>query len=135
MRTLALAISLLIPTFTINSPEQGTRFPENVSMVQLIATPEKFDGKMVAVIGFLRLEFEGNELYLHEDDYKNAISKNGIWVGTREVKWDADKLNMHYVLLVGTFNASNKGHMSAASASISAIGASIWPRTHDQPSE
>src|ERR1043166_2183163 len=30
------------------------------SMIQLIATPERFDNKQVSVIGFLNLEFEGD---------------------------------------------------------------------------
>ena len=42
--------------------------------------PEKFDAKLIRVIGFLRLEFEGNVLYLHREDYENAILGDGIWV-------------------------------------------------------
>ena len=54
--------------------------PVHVTLVRLIANPEKFDGKLVRVIGFLRLEFEGNVLYLHREDYENAILGDGIWV-------------------------------------------------------
>ena len=54
--------------------------PTNVTLVQLIANPEKFDAKLIRVIGFLRLEFEGNVLYLHREDYENAILGDGIWV-------------------------------------------------------
>ena len=32
----------------------------SVSVIQLIATPDRFDGKRVQVIGFLKFEFEGN---------------------------------------------------------------------------
>jgi hypothetical protein len=39
-----------------------------------------FDGKLVRVIGFLRLEFEGNVLYLHREDYIHSILGNGVWV-------------------------------------------------------
>ena len=35
---------------------------EDVSIVQLIAQPEKFEGKRVRFIGFLRIEFEGNAI-------------------------------------------------------------------------
>jgi hypothetical protein len=52
-----------------------------VSIVQLIASPEKFEGQIVAVVGFLQLELEGSELYLHQDDYINHIRKNGVAVG------------------------------------------------------
>ena len=34
---------------------------------------------------------------------------------------------MHYVLLIGVFNAKKKGHMSLASGSIAATRATVWP--------
>lgn len=38
--------------------------PLDVSMIQLIARPDDFDGEYVRVVGFYRHEFEGNALYL-----------------------------------------------------------------------
>src|SRR5271169_6128251 len=79
--------------------------PVDVTLVQLIANPEKFDGKLVRVIGFLRLEFEGNVLYLHREDYENAILGDGIWVDvTPEITKQKKTLNMHYVVLEGIFS-------------------------------
>jgi hypothetical protein len=100
-----------------------------VSLLQLIATPEKFDKKPIRVVGFLRLEFEGNALYLHREDYENAISGNGIWVdvSAKMARQEAN-LNMHYVLLQGIFNANDRGHMSLWSGSIKKIRrAVVWP--------
>ena len=71
-------------------------------MVQLIATPEKFDGKTIQVVGFLRLEFEGNALYLHREDYDHGIYRNAIWVDF-PADQDAQKVNGHYVFLQGIF--------------------------------
>ena len=90
--------------------------------MQLIATPEKYDGKVVQVMGFLRLEFEGDAIYLHEDDYRHAISKNGLMV-VRNAKIDvkADKLDLHYVVLEGTFDASDHGNMGLNSGTITNI--------------
>src|SRR5438105_15964932 len=80
--------------------------PTDVTLVRLIANPEKFDGKLIRVIGFLRLEFEGNVLYLHREDYENAILGDGIWVDvTPVVTKQSATLNMNYVLLKGTFSA------------------------------
>ena len=42
---------------------------EQVSILQLIVTPERYDTKKVQVEGFLHLEFEGNALYLSENHY------------------------------------------------------------------
>src|SRR4051812_16809265 len=50
-----------------------------VSLITLIANPATYDGKRVRVIGFLRLEFEGNNLYVAKSDYEAAISKNAVW--------------------------------------------------------
>lgn len=79
--------------------------PEDITLVQLIATPEKFDGKLIRVIGFLRLEFEGNVFYLHREDYDHAILGDGIWVDvTPQIEKQKQLLNMHYVILEGVFN-------------------------------
>jgi hypothetical protein len=40
----------------------------DVSVVQLIANPQLFDGKKVRFVGFLRREFEGDAFYLHRVD-------------------------------------------------------------------
>jgi hypothetical protein len=98
--------------------------PKDVTLVQLIATPEKFDGKLVRVIGFLRLEFEGNVLYLHREDYENAILGNGIWVDVYSSPQVAKKkldLNMNYVLLEGVFSSNERGHMGMWSGTIHKI--------------
>lgn len=96
-------------------------------MIQLIANPDKDDGELIGVIGFLRLEFEGNALYLHEEDYKHSMTKNAIWVSVGpKMKPYADQLNMHYVLLVGTFNAKNKAHLDLEKGSIMAEVGRLW---------
>lgn len=130
MAAFASLLFACVLAFSSASKPQG-RIPglEQVSILQLIATPEKFDGKVVQVVGFLRLEFEGNILYLHEEDYKRGITKNGLWV-TRNAKINekADQLNIHYVILIGTFDAGHKGHMSATSGTIiNIIAADPWP--------
>jgi hypothetical protein len=102
---------------------------EVVSLVQLIATPEKYDGKTVLVIGFLRLEFEGNALYLHAEDYQHSITQNSVWVVRNAIiNGQGDALNMHYVMLGGTFDAEHKGHMGLSSGSLTNIKvAELWP--------
>jgi hypothetical protein len=108
--------------------------PVDVTLVQLIANPEKFDGKLVRVIGFLRLEFEGNVLYLHREDYENAILGDGVWVDvTPEIAKQTKALNMHYVLLEGIFSSSDRGHMGMWSGAIKKIRrAELW-QSHNRP--
>jgi hypothetical protein len=103
--------------------------PVNVTLVQLIANPEEFDGKLIRVIGFLRLEFEGDVLYLHREDYEHAILGDGIWVDvTPEMAKQKETLNMHYVLLEGIFSSVDRGHMGMWSGTIKKIRrAELWP--------
>src|SRR5882724_1091506 len=102
--------------------------PTDVTLVRLIANPETFDGKLIRVIGFLRLEFEGNVLYLHREDYENAILGDGIWVDvTPVIKKQSATLNMNYVLLEGIFSAGERGHMGMWSGTIKQVRrAQLW---------
>jgi hypothetical protein len=108
--------------------------PVDVTLVQLIANPQNFDGKLIRVIGFLRLEFEGNVLYLHREDYENAILGDGIWVDvTPEITKQSKTLNMNYVLLEGVFSSSDRGHMGMWSGAIKKIGrAQLWHAHHSR---
>jgi uncharacterized secreted protein with C-terminal beta-propeller domain len=110
-----------------NSPQ--IRDVQQVSILQLIVTPERYDGTTVQVEGFLNLEFEGNALYLSENDYIHHLSKNGLWVTRNSVINEKfRKLNSHYVIVLGTFDAKNKGHMSMNSGSLENISsADLWP--------
>jgi hypothetical protein len=66
---------VILTTVTRTASNAGVPNAELVSLVRLMATPEKYDGKAVQVVGFLRLEFEGNGLYLHQEDYEHGITK------------------------------------------------------------
>jgi hypothetical protein len=125
MKLIASVFVIFITLFAVQIKAEE---PIDVTLVQLIANPEKFDGKLVRVIGFLRLEFEGNVLYLHREDYENAILGDGIWVDvTPEITKQSKTLNMHYVLLEGIFSSSDRGHMGMWSGTIKKIRrADLW---------
>lgn len=119
----ATAIVLLTALLATRlSRAKNNPIANSVSIVQLIATPEKYDHKVVQVMGFLRLEFEGDAIYLHEDDYRHAIFKNGLRVVTNpKIDMTARELNLHYVVLAGTFDADNQGNMGLNSGTITNI--------------
>jgi hypothetical protein len=54
---------------------------KDVSILQLITNPQAYDNAKVRFIAYLRLEFEGNGLYLHREDYENGITQNAILGG------------------------------------------------------
>lgn len=102
--------------------------PPIVSLVQLIAHPKDYDGKVVMVVGFLNLQFEGDSIYFHEDDYKHGITKNGLWIQTTpDIKKRESALNHKYVMVNGRFNSKGKGHMGLWSGSIEKISnITVW---------
>jgi hypothetical protein len=124
MKLIAL---VCVITILLVAPIQAQE-PTDVTLVQLIANPEKFDGRLIRVIGFLRLEFEGNVLYLHREDYENAILGDGIWVdATPAIRKQSTELNMNYVLLEGVFSSGDRGHMGMWSGTIKQIRrAELW---------
>ena len=118
---------------------------DNVSIVQLIANPERYDGKSVQLIGFLRIEFEGTAVYLHREDYERGIEKNALWINlpTGMSEAQADAVNGQYVICLGTFDAAHQGHMGLFSGEIKNIERlQLWPSraildgmssVHEQP--
>jgi hypothetical protein len=103
--------------------------PTDVSLINLIATPEKYQGKIVRVVGYLNLEFEGNAIYIHKEDYEHALLKNAIWIDlSREEEGKNTKtFNKKYVILVGVFDMNDNGHMSLFSGTIGKISRlDIW---------
>jgi uncharacterized secreted protein with C-terminal beta-propeller domain len=98
-----------------------------VSLINLIATPEKYDGKWVQVEGVCSFEFEGNALYLSRDDRNHLITKNAIWAS-----WDTlgaqpydlpfmFKFDGRHVLVEGYFDSNSKGHMGLFSGAITNV--------------
>lgn len=48
----------------------------DVSVINLIATPDAFHGKVVRVIGVSNFEFEGNHLWFCKEHWANPVVKN-----------------------------------------------------------
>jgi hypothetical protein len=102
----------------------------DASFIQLLATPEKFTGKRVRVSGYLRVTFEGNALYLYKDAADHIISEQALWTdyakrpslepanpatGKQPKLADFDG---RLVLIEGTFDATQRGHMGMFSGTI-----------------
>ena len=99
-----------------------------VSLIRLIAAPQEYEKKVVRVIGYLRIEFEGNAIYIHEEDFRRSIPKNGLWLeASREMMLELRKLSDGYVLLEGVFDPKNTGHGGLFSGAIIEINrAQAW---------
>ncbi|MBW3655001.1 MAG: hypothetical protein KY444_02775 [Gemmatimonadetes bacterium] len=94
----------------------------DVSIIQLVARPEQFHGRRVRVTGYLWLEFEGNGIYLSESDRTHGVYRNGLWVSFAPGVLDGrQEYSGRYVLVEGTFNAEDRGHMGLWSGAIQQI--------------
>ena len=90
------------------STEQASDTVRRVSLIQLIATPEKFEGHRVQVEGFCRFVFEEHSLYLHREDSELLNTLNAVWLDTSESHGD---LNDSFVRVAGTFTQKGRGHL------------------------
>jgi hypothetical protein len=91
--------------------------PDDVSLLQLIANPVAFDGKRVRVIGFAHIEFEGQDLFLHREDFEHMLLKNALWLDV-PLRPEVTKFNGRYMIVEGTFSARSKGHLGNNSGAI-----------------
>lgn len=62
------------------------------------------------VIGYIRLEFEGDNLYLHREDFANGLVMNAVAIERPVFDGPAEGVE-GYVILEGTFDASGIGHL------------------------
>ena len=109
MKGVLIAAVVALFCFVPRVPSNAIGKPSLVSMVQLLATPEKFDGKRIVVLGFLQIHQEADLLYLSKEDYDNVILGNTLWVDvTEEMGKRRETLGLKYVRLEGTFRAGNE---------------------------
>jgi hypothetical protein len=78
--------------------------PRRVSLIQLVASPEEFDGKLVQVAGYCFLGFEERGLYLNQEDWSYGVNKNAIWLDLK----GHSELSGQYVLMEGIFSANDQ---------------------------
>ena len=108
MRTYACCLLIsLLAALTGRLPQQHAK---SVNLIQIIATPQKFDQSLVRVRGYLVAvggngDIEGWFLYLDREDASNLLGNEIAVVPTEQMRRDKEKLNHMYVLLSGVFHA------------------------------
>jgi hypothetical protein len=85
----------------------GSPFSNAVSIIQLIATPEKFHGQTVELTGHCHFAFEGNAIYLHSEDLSNGNRKNALWL---ELPSREPGFSGGLCIVEGRFNSTRHGH-------------------------
>ena len=98
----------------------------NVSLVSLIADPEKYHGEAVRICGIVHIGFESNAIFLSDSDYKYSNFDNALWLDIDEhilgtTYKELQKANGKYVTIEGNVDAYGKGHFSLYSCEIDNI--------------
>ena len=121
--TVLVALAVVLSGAFFMQPARDNHI-EDVTMIQLIATPERYHGKLVRVVGVGNLEFEGNAIYLSKDDISYQVY-NAVWLdfdnNTTLSYAEAKKHNGKYVLVEGIFDKDHSGHMGLFHGAITNI--------------
>ena len=119
MPVLRFLLPLLMFAANAMAQNEGSPYGERVSIAALIADPEKHDGKRVQLVGFLNIEFEGHALYFDQNSFEHLIFKNGLWLALTEQEIKKyQTLSGKYVVITGTFDATDQGHRGNWSGSL-----------------
>lgn len=98
-----------------------------VSLVRLIANPERYHNQHIRVEGYLVVEFEGTGIYLSKQDADHGMMANAFRVAFDRAKIPFDSYHgpvrfaNHYVTLEGTFNMENPGHWQGAITNVDRV--------------
>jgi len=88
-----------------------------VSIIEVIANPDKFHGKMVRIIGVGRIEFEGDSICLNNESYQYRVGRNclRLALGLFQQLVKSNKLKQYngkYVLIEGKFKKNKPEYLN-----------------------
>lgn len=109
---------------------------KHISIVRLIATPEKYRKKPVRISGYMQVERENIAVYLSREDAAHLFGKNAIWVDLdydAMIKAGVDPVLFHcrYVSIEGIFSHREDDEYGDNSGEIQ----SVWRITAVSPRE
>jgi hypothetical protein len=118
-----ILLGMILPVFVLVqgcSPHVNAKGedgqPLRVSMIQLLASPERFEGKRIQVEGVFRRGNEERALYVSRDDAEYLNFASGLWLeSTKGAETDR---NGAFVVVEGTFTAAERGHLGLWAATI-----------------
>lgn len=93
------------------SKNSANHAAKDVTMVQLLATPEKYDGWLVRVVGVGNLGFEANYIALTKEDWGYYSNHRiSVSLSERAISYEeAAAYNGKYVLVEGIFRNDSTG--------------------------
>jgi hypothetical protein len=110
-KVISLSIALMFLTANVEISIGAPKHPEpiNVGMIALLASPQKYNGKIIRTIGFLHIGRmrEDDSLWLHEEDGRFFLYKNSFALDlSNEQREQFKDINHTYVLVEGTLHSA-----------------------------
>jgi hypothetical protein len=96
----------------------------NVSLIAVVANPEKYHNKKITISGYFIVRHEENVIYINEVDFKNKLYKNGIWIGLNKEFLDSQNIQLPYegyITVNGTFKQNDPKTVSNFSGRLTDI--------------
>lgn len=95
-----------------------------VSLLELIANPERFHGRRVSVRGYVRIEFEGSAIYLAKESFEAGSRRDALWLtpaADSPYAKPGATFGPRHADVVGRFDAFDRGHFGMYSGAISEV--------------
>jgi hypothetical protein len=120
---LLLSLILLFGSSGFTAEPQSAFDTPDVSLISLIAIPEKFDGKYIRISGVGYFDSKGAvaAVFLTREDKLNGNTKDAIFLYLKESLKNTDRFNNKFVVAQGVFRAADRGHLNFFSASLADV--------------
>jgi len=122
LKLAVIIFTTLLLVIPATRPAEDRNYVE-VSLISLIANPEKFDGEYVLIKGVAYLDHHYSlyAVYLTREDKRAANDKNAIYLILAPSLGKVDQLNDKYVMTRGLFSARDKGQSGSFSGSLAEV--------------
>lgn len=117
-----LAVGCEGPKDRAATNSEAQRRAQPVSLIQLIASPDRFDGRLVRVQGFGVIQYEAMGVFHSAEDADYGNTKDGIWL-----ELDTEQVGRYRhasgreIIVEGIFSEGMKGHLSAWSGALTKV--------------
>ena len=130
MKTSILCLLIILTCGSSNlNKEYIDQEYENVSLINLISTPDKYHNKLIRVRGYAKFEKEGEAVYLSKDDYEYFLPKNALALSINYkqlIDMEISYASQGYAIIKGVFDKNRLGHFDLFSGSIKNIEYIDW---------
>ncbi len=106
-------VALLLASLLLSGPVRSDKDAAlTINLIQLLATPDKFDHKTVTVRGYLQLDLQPQHspsayLFLHVEDAENMLGNVVVIQPTDSMLRNAERIDRMYVILTGTVRVTH----------------------------